>query len=146
MYLSAVDLRNAARAIFPSGLPSRIKMIEKPFVYRTEIREPKGFADIETAIDELRAGRIIVVVDDEDRENEGDLKMAAPARKDGHGTVLGGDGLTESAARKAKSAREVSTWVRANTSVERACASVRCADVTSRKFRSPYLYDSRAAS
>ena len=35
------------------------------------------FADIETAIVELRAGRMIVVVDDEDRENEGDLTMAA---------------------------------------------------------------------
>jgi len=32
---------------------------------------------IETAIRELRAGRMIVVVDDEDRENEGDLMMAA---------------------------------------------------------------------
>src|ERR1700755_1594073 len=29
------------------------------------------------AIEEIRAGRIIVVVDDEDRENEGDLTMAA---------------------------------------------------------------------
>lgn len=35
------------------------------------------FADIEVAIRELRAGRMIVVVDDEDRENEGDLMMAA---------------------------------------------------------------------
>ena len=35
------------------------------------------FASIETAIRELRAGRMIVVVDDEDRENEGDLTMAA---------------------------------------------------------------------
>jgi len=35
------------------------------------------FASIETAIDELRAGRMIVVVDDEDRENEGDLTIAA---------------------------------------------------------------------
>jgi len=35
------------------------------------------FADIETAMVELRAGRMIVVVDDEDRENEGDLTMAA---------------------------------------------------------------------
>jgi len=35
------------------------------------------FADIETAIGELRAGHMIVVVDDEDRENEGDLTMAA---------------------------------------------------------------------
>ncbi len=35
------------------------------------------FASIETAIRELKAGRMIVVVDDEDRENEGDLTMAA---------------------------------------------------------------------
>ncbi|MEA3074820.1 MAG: 3,4-dihydroxy 2-butanone 4-phosphate synthase / cyclohydrolase [Alphaproteobacteria bacterium] len=35
------------------------------------------FASIEEAIGELEAGRMIVVVDDEDRENEGDLTMAA---------------------------------------------------------------------
>jgi 3,4-dihydroxy-2-butanone 4-phosphate synthase/GTP cyclohydrolase II len=35
------------------------------------------FASIETAIRELKAGRMIVVVDDEDRENEGDLTIAA---------------------------------------------------------------------
>ena len=36
-----------------------------------------GFASIEEAIAELQAGRLIVVVDDEDRENEGDLMAAA---------------------------------------------------------------------
>jgi 3,4-dihydroxy 2-butanone 4-phosphate synthase/GTP cyclohydrolase II len=35
------------------------------------------FAGIEPAIDEIRRGRMILVVDDEDRENEGDLVMAA---------------------------------------------------------------------
>src|SRR6516165_885692 len=35
------------------------------------------FADVPTAIEEIRAGRMIVVVDDEDRENEGDLTLAA---------------------------------------------------------------------
>ena len=35
------------------------------------------FTDVTTAIDEIRAGRMIVVVDDEDRENEGDLTLAA---------------------------------------------------------------------
>src|SRR6476469_7889201 len=35
------------------------------------------FGTIEAAIGELKAGRMIVVVDDEDRENEGDLTMAA---------------------------------------------------------------------
>ncbi len=32
---------------------------------------------VETAIEEIRAGRFVVVVDDEDRENEGDLTIAA---------------------------------------------------------------------
>ncbi len=35
------------------------------------------FIDIPTALGEIRAGRMIVVVDDEDRENEGDLTLAA---------------------------------------------------------------------
>jgi 3,4-dihydroxy-2-butanone 4-phosphate synthase/GTP cyclohydrolase II len=39
--------------------------------------EKSPFATVEDAISELRAGRMIVVVDDEDRENEGDLTMAA---------------------------------------------------------------------
>lgn len=35
------------------------------------------FTDVRTAVEEIRAGRMVVVVDDEDRENEGDLTMAA---------------------------------------------------------------------
>ncbi|NMD41823.1 MAG: 3,4-dihydroxy-2-butanone-4-phosphate synthase, partial [Firmicutes bacterium] len=35
------------------------------------------FNTIEEALNDLQAGRMIVVVDDEDRENEGDLIMAA---------------------------------------------------------------------
>jgi 3,4-dihydroxy 2-butanone 4-phosphate synthase/GTP cyclohydrolase II len=35
------------------------------------------FAPIEEAIEDIRAGRMVVVCDDEDRENEGDLTMAA---------------------------------------------------------------------
>ena len=35
------------------------------------------FSTIERAVQELRAGRFVIVVDDEDRENEGDLVMAA---------------------------------------------------------------------
>jgi 3,4-dihydroxy 2-butanone 4-phosphate synthase/GTP cyclohydrolase II len=38
-----------------------------------------GFSPIEDALAELRAGRMIVLVDDEYRENEGDLVMAAEA-------------------------------------------------------------------
>jgi 3,4-dihydroxy 2-butanone 4-phosphate synthase/GTP cyclohydrolase II len=36
-----------------------------------------SFASIPELLEELRAGRMVVVVDDEDRENEGDLIMAA---------------------------------------------------------------------
>ena len=36
-----------------------------------------SFASIETAISTLRSGGIIILVDDEDRENEGDFVMAA---------------------------------------------------------------------
>jgi len=36
-----------------------------------------NFDTIQKAIDEIKKGRIIIVVDDEDRENEGDFIMAA---------------------------------------------------------------------
>jgi 3,4-dihydroxy 2-butanone 4-phosphate synthase/GTP cyclohydrolase II len=36
-----------------------------------------GFIDIPEALAELKAGRMIVLIDDEDRENEGDLTLAA---------------------------------------------------------------------
>ena len=44
--------------------------------------EPAGadaspFASIEAALEDIRLGRFVVVVDDEDRENEGDLTIAA---------------------------------------------------------------------
>jgi 3,4-dihydroxy 2-butanone 4-phosphate synthase/GTP cyclohydrolase II len=35
------------------------------------------FTDVASAISEIRAGKMIVVVDDEARENEGDLTLAA---------------------------------------------------------------------
>ena len=38
-----------------------------------------GFSPIDDGLDDLRAGRMIVLVDDEHRENEGDLVMAAEA-------------------------------------------------------------------
>src|SRR3954447_12582158 len=37
----------------------------------------EGFCTIEEALEELRQGRMIVLVDDENRENEGDLVVAA---------------------------------------------------------------------
>jgi 3,4-dihydroxy 2-butanone 4-phosphate synthase/GTP cyclohydrolase II len=40
-------------------------------------REDVKFATIEEALEDIASGRMVVVVDDEDRENEGDLVMAA---------------------------------------------------------------------
>ncbi len=36
-----------------------------------------SFASVEEGIEEIRAGRMVVVVDADDRENEGDLTIAA---------------------------------------------------------------------
>src|SRR6185295_6177303 len=46
---------------------------------RLQIAKTKGspFARIEDAVDAIREGRMVIVVDDEDRENEGDLTIAA---------------------------------------------------------------------
>lgn len=49
----------------------------------THLRMAKGsqrknaFASIEDAVEHIRAGRMVIVVDDEERENEGDLTIAA---------------------------------------------------------------------
>ena len=47
------------------AMPETIRTLEPPFI------------DVPGALAEVRAGRMIVVVDDEDRENEGDLTLAA---------------------------------------------------------------------
>ena len=41
------------------------------------VRKKTPFSTIEEAIDAIRDGRIVIVIDDEDRENEGDLTVAA---------------------------------------------------------------------
>ncbi len=47
-------------------------------IARSTPRRPRGaFSTIEDAVAAMREGRLIVVVDDEDRENEGDLTLAA---------------------------------------------------------------------
>jgi 3,4-dihydroxy-2-butanone 4-phosphate synthase/GTP cyclohydrolase II len=56
---------------------SLVTMADTPRVHGTTADEPFRFASIDAALAELRSGRMIVVVDDEDRENEGDLLMAA---------------------------------------------------------------------
>jgi 3,4-dihydroxy 2-butanone 4-phosphate synthase/GTP cyclohydrolase II len=56
--------RAAARA--PEGRPRPVRP-----------KQRSAFTSIEDAVAALRAGRMIIVVDDEDRENEGDLTLAA---------------------------------------------------------------------
>jgi 3,4-dihydroxy 2-butanone 4-phosphate synthase/GTP cyclohydrolase II len=46
-------------------MPETVRTIEPPFT------------DVPGALAEIRAGRMVIVVDDEDRENEGDLTLAA---------------------------------------------------------------------
>src|ERR1700761_8862914 len=43
----------------------------------TQDSQKTAFAEVEEAVAEIRAGRMVVVVDDEDRENEGDRTRAA---------------------------------------------------------------------
>jgi 3,4-dihydroxy 2-butanone 4-phosphate synthase/GTP cyclohydrolase II len=51
----------------------------RPGRKKTAARPIHAFAQVEDAIAAIRAGRMIIVVDDEDRENEGDLTIAASA-------------------------------------------------------------------
>ena len=55
--------------------PPKIELLDQ---HRRKAQAPEsGFASVEEAVEEYRAGRFVIVVDDEDRENEGDLCMAA---------------------------------------------------------------------
>jgi hypothetical protein len=44
---------------------------------RCPVAQAVKFVEIEKSLRELRSGRMIVIADDEDRENEGDLVIAA---------------------------------------------------------------------
>ena len=50
-------------------------MPDNPTIHPSAIDAP--FSDIEDIIADIRAGKMVIMVDDEDRENEGDLLMAA---------------------------------------------------------------------
>jgi len=56
-------------------MPRKIQSV-KTWKKKREVRAP-AFATIEEAIEEIREGRMIIILDDEDRENEGDLAVAA---------------------------------------------------------------------
>jgi hypothetical protein len=53
-------------------------------------RDPQVFATVEEAIEIIRDGGMLIVVDDEDRENEGDFLMAAEKVTPRSGELHGG--------------------------------------------------------
>jgi len=61
-----------------SQLLSAVDLFDSSEVSRgNDVAQPAKFAEIEKSLRELRSGRMIVIADDEDRENEGDLMIAA---------------------------------------------------------------------
>jgi 3,4-dihydroxy 2-butanone 4-phosphate synthase/GTP cyclohydrolase II len=52
-------------------------MTKKLEIARGSLKRTEPFARIEDAVEAIAAGRMVIVVDDEDRENEGDLTIAA---------------------------------------------------------------------
>src|SRR2546430_17199239 len=55
-----------------------VSKVRPPSPKRPRVVSPAGpFASVAEAIDDIRSGKMVIVVDDEDRENEGDLTMAA---------------------------------------------------------------------
>ncbi len=59
------------------SLSGNMKAVFKSPKSRTLMKQKTPFASIEEAVEDLRAGRMVIIVDDEDRENEGDLACAA---------------------------------------------------------------------
>src|SRR5437870_221066 len=77
--LRRVRKRFRARGRRPSKFKDRGSKIVG-WSTRSSIPNPQSsmpFASIEQAIEDFRAGRLVIIVDDEDRENEGDLACAA---------------------------------------------------------------------
>src|SRR5690242_13426518 len=52
-------------------------MTERLRIAKGARKRPGPFARIEAAVEAFAAGRMVIVIDDEDRENEGDLTIAA---------------------------------------------------------------------
>jgi len=52
-------------------------MTRAPTMDADTTKQPKGLATVEEAIEDYRRGRFVIIVDDETRENEGDLTLPA---------------------------------------------------------------------
>ena len=76
---TSLGSRRAGHARQPGGRPPgqvRREAVRSPHLSMST-RATTQFATVEEALEDIAAGRMVVVVDDEDRENEGDLVMAA---------------------------------------------------------------------
>src|SRR5947207_4284489 len=74
--MSSVSSKERDR--LPRLVPVGTKKVKRMAAKRPRVVAPAGpFASVNEAIDDIRRGKMVIVVDDEDRENEGDLTMAA---------------------------------------------------------------------
>src|SRR5580700_9540766 len=73
---SAVSLLRAGRREPSYRTLQRLTTVLPELAPSPAVRE-SPFDSIEDAIEDIRAGKMVIVLDDEDRENEGDLVMAA---------------------------------------------------------------------
>ena len=69
--LTPVDSRRST-ATHAAAAPSRADIVADD-----SLPSSSGFSSIEDAIEAMRLGEFVLVLDDEDRENEGDLIIAA---------------------------------------------------------------------
>src|SRR2546423_319333 len=73
--MSSVSSKERDR--LPSPVVVSVRKAKRTTAKRPRVVAPGPFASVNEAIDDIRRGRMVIVVDDEDRENEGDLTMAA---------------------------------------------------------------------
>jgi 3,4-dihydroxy-2-butanone 4-phosphate synthase len=78
-----VDFGLRERRFGATRAPERLQrstlsvVVDHPAVWADDEPEPASFGTVEQAIADFAQGRIVLIVDDEDRENEGDLAIAA---------------------------------------------------------------------
>src|SRR4030095_13852782 len=74
---AAMAIRTSIAPSLPPVVRGDGSALSRPRYDAAMAIESRVFAPIEDAIEDIRQGKFVVVVDDEDRENEGDLTIAA---------------------------------------------------------------------
>src|SRR5262249_30976080 len=73
----STELTASVRGHTLPGRAAPISRQEPPPGTHRHMPDPQLFAPIEEAIEVFRRGGMVIIIDDEDRENEGDLAIAA---------------------------------------------------------------------